>query len=176
MPSLLIRCEKILQKTIPDERISNAEAVREETLSSFQALFTDDAAECALDYYECKFGSAFRALRIDHFNAAVSERKHLTELPEATSEEGDTMLDDEMLARLSRFAKIEPSKEDRAFLQQVLKAVDALPPDQRRAVVLRRIIGHTEEFAAALCNVDGRTIRYRLSRADAQLKKLKEDL
>jgi DNA-directed RNA polymerase specialized sigma24 family protein len=61
-------------------------------------------------------------------------------------------------------------------LPQVLKAVNDLPPDQRRAVVLRRIIGHTEEQTAKICKVDKRTIRYRLARADIQLKKLKEDL
>ena len=176
MPPLLVRCESNLNRTVPDGGLRNAEAVREEILSSFQLLFTDDAAEDALDYYECRFGRAFKTLRINHFRAAVSEREDLTDLPETTTESGETMLDDEMLARLSRIAKIGPSQEDRTYLQQVLKAVNALPPDQRRAVVLRRIIGHTEESAAALCNVKGRTIRNRLSRADEQLKKLKEDL
>jgi DNA-directed RNA polymerase specialized sigma24 family protein len=44
-----------------------------------------------------------------------------------------------------------------------LKAVNNLPPDQRRAVVLRRIIGHEEEVVAKICKVTGRTVRNRLS-------------
>jgi len=176
MPPLLVRCESNLNHTVPDSGLRSAEAVREEILSDFQLLFTDDAAEDALDYYECRFGGAFRAFRINHVRAEISERKELADLPEATNEDGETMLDEEMLARLSRLARIGSSQEDHAYLPQVLKAVNNLPPDQRRAVVLRRIIGHTEESAAALCNVEGRTIRYRLSRADEQLKKFKEEL
>ena len=85
MPPLLVRCELNLNKTVPDSVMRNAEAVREEILSSFQLLFTDDAAEDALDYYECRFGRAFKTLRIDHFRAAVSEREDLTDLPVATT-------------------------------------------------------------------------------------------
>jgi hypothetical protein len=176
MPSLLIRCESNLNRTVPDGAVHNAEAVREDILSNFQLLFTDDAAEDALDYYECKFGRAFKTFRINHVRRAISDRAELIDLPQATTADGETMLDDEMLARLSRLGKVGPSQEDRAYLLQVLEAVNRLPPDQRRAVILRRIIGHTEESAAALCNVEGRTIRNRLSRADKRLKKLKEDL
>jgi hypothetical protein len=176
MGPLLIRCEANLLRTVPEHRLRNAEAVREEILSSFQLLFTDDAADDALDFYECRFGRAFRALRISHVRAAIAERKELTDLPEVANEDGERMLDDDMLARLSRAAQIGPSQEDAAYLPQVLKAVEELPPDQRRAVVLRRIIGHTEEVAADMCGVDGRTIRNRLTRADERLKKFKEEL
>jgi sigma-70-like protein len=176
MSPLLVRCESILLKTVPDSAMRDAVAVREEILSSFQMLFTDDGAENALDYYECRFGRAFKALRIDQVRTEFARRKELIDLPEMSSEDGDTMLDDEMLARLSRMAKTGPSQEDRAYLLQVLKVVNGLSADQRRAVVLRRIIGHTEESAAAACNVEGRTIRNRLSRADERLKKFKEDL
>jgi hypothetical protein len=176
MPPLLVRCEANLLKTVPDSAMRDAEAVREEILSSLQMLFTDDAAEDALDYYECRFGRAFKALRIDHVRAEIKRRKELTDLPEVTNEDGDMMLDHEALARLSRAARIGPSQEDRAYLPQVLKAVNDLPPDQRRAVVLRRIIGQQEELVAKECDVDGRTIRNRLSRADERLKTFKEDL
>lgn len=176
MAPLLVRCESILLKTVPDSAMRDAVAVREEILSSFQMLFTDDRAEDALDYYECRFGRAFKALRIDQVRAEFARRKELTDLPEVSSEDGGAMLDDEMLARLSRMARTEPSQEDRVYLLQVLKAVNGLPPDERRAVVLRRIIGHTEESAAAACDVEGRTIRNRLRRADERLKTFKEDL
>jgi hypothetical protein len=176
MPPLLVRCEAILLKTVPNSANRDAEAAREEILSSFQMLFTDDAAEDALDYYECRFGRAFKALRIDHVRAEITRRKELADLPEMSNEDGDTMLDDEVLARLSRMARVGPSQEDRIYLEQVLKAVNDLPPDQRRSVVLRRIIGHEEKVVAKMCDADGRTVRNRLSRADQRLKKFKEDL
>jgi hypothetical protein len=178
MRPLLLRCAANLLKTVPDGAMRDAPEVREDILYSFQMLFTEEAAEDALDYYECKFGSAFKSLRLDRIDAAKSQQKKkpVTDLPQITNEEGGTMPDEEALALLSRAARIGASQEDRLYLPQVLKAVNDLPPDQRRAVVLRRIIGHTEEQTAKICKVDKRTIRYRLARADTQLRKLKEDL
>jgi hypothetical protein len=176
MPPLLVRCEASLKRTVPDGGFRNAEAIREEILSSFALLFTDDAEEEALDYYECKFNRAFRSLRINHVRAEVRARKQLTDLPEVTTPDGELMLDADVLAKLAQAAKIGPSQEDHVYLPQVLKAIDELPPDQRRAFVLRRIIGDTEERVAANEGVEGRTIRNRIERADARLKKLKEDL
>ena len=86
------------------------------------------------------------------------------------------VVDDEMLARLSRVASIGPSQEDALYLPEVIAALDNLPADQKEAVILRRIIGHEEEAAAKILDVDGRTVRNRLSRADKKLKTLKEDL
>jgi hypothetical protein len=176
MPPLLVRCEANLMHHVSDGRLRNAEAVREEILSSFQLLFTDDAAEDALDYYECKFNRAFRSLRINHVRAEINARSKLTDLPEKTTAVGDTTLDADALARLSRAARTGASQEDQVYLREVLNAVNALPPAQRRAFVLRRILGYTEESAAAEEGVTGRTMRNRVERADARLKKLKEDL
>jgi DNA-directed RNA polymerase specialized sigma24 family protein len=155
----------------------DAESVRHEVLSNLAMMFRQDGTEGhedELDFCECKFLRALRFLRIDCVRKALSARKELTDLPEA--DDGEVALDDEMLARLSRMASVGPSQEDRLYLPQVIKALDKLPPDQKRAVVLRRIIGHTEEQAAKICQVDKRTIRYRLAAADKQLKTLKEDL
>jgi DNA-directed RNA polymerase specialized sigma24 family protein len=74
------------------------------------------------------------------------------------------------------------TQNERVFVEVAwLKALgrsslDKLPPDQKCAVVLRRIVGHTEEQTAKICKVDKRTIRYRLAAADKQLKTMKEDL
>jgi hypothetical protein len=64
MRPLLLRCAANLLKTVPEGGMRNAAAVREDILSSFQTLFTEEAAEDALDYFECKFGSAFKSLRL----------------------------------------------------------------------------------------------------------------
>ena len=179
MPQLLKRAEANLERTVPDGRMRDAESVRHEILSDLAMMFTQDGTEGhedELDFYECRFGRALRFLRIDHVRKALSERKELTDLPESGDSQDEPALDDEMLARLSRMASIGPSQEDALYLPEAIKALDKLPPDQKRAVVLRRIIGHTEEQTAKICNVDKRTIRNRLAAADKQLKKLKEDL
>ncbi|MDH2346793.1 sigma factor-like helix-turn-helix DNA-binding protein [Bradyrhizobium sp. SSUT77] len=177
MPQLLKRAEANLERTVPDSRMRDAKSVRHAILSDLGMMFTQDGTEeheDELDFYECKFLRALRFLRIDHVRKALSERKELTDLPEA--DDGDAALDEEMLARLSRMASVGPSQEDRLYLPEVIKALDKLPPDQKRAVVLRRIVGHTEEQTAKICKVDKRTIRYRLATADKQLKTMKEDL
>lgn len=176
MPPLLVRCEANLKRTVPDTGFLNAEGIREEILSSFAQLFTTDAGEEDLDYYECRFNRAFRSLRINHVRNEVRARRHLTDLPEVTTVDGELLLDADLLARLSRAAQIGPAQEDYVYLPQVLKAIDELPPDQRRAFVLRRLIGEIEEDVAESEGVDGRTIRNRVERADAKLKKLKENL
>ena len=64
-----------------------------------------------------------------------------------------------------------------------LKAIISLPSDERKAVILCRVLGYKEESedpsavtAAKLCGVTGRTIRNRLSRAEAKLSHLQENL
>jgi Sigma-70, region 4 len=179
MPQLLKRAEANLERTVPDSRMRGAESVRHQILSDFALMFTQDGTEGhedELDFYECRFLRALRFLRIDHVRKALSGRKELTDLPESADGQDKPARDDEMLARLSRMASVGPSQEDRLYLPEVIKTLDKLPPDQKRAVVLRRIIGHTEEQTAKICKVDKRTIRYRLAAADKQLKTLKEDL
>ena len=186
MQALVIRCETNLRKTVPDSQVANAEALREEILSSFGLMFAEDGTEGhedELDYYECKFGRAFRTLRIDYVRSEFSRRRELTDLPESTNEEGELSFDSDALARLSRMARTKPAQEDRIYLLQVLEALNDLPPDEKRAVVLCRFLGYdaesndpTKRTAATICDVEGRTIRNRLSRADKRLKNLKEGL
>jgi hypothetical protein len=186
MPALVMRCETNLRTTVPDGQVRNAEALREEILSSFGLMFAEDCTEGhedEIDYYECKFGRAFRTLRIDHVRSEFSRRRELTDLPKSDNDEGESSFDGDTLARLSRMARTKPAQEDRIYLPQVVKAVNDLPPDEKRAVVLCRILGYdaesndpTKRTAATICDVEGRTIRNRLSRADKRLKSLKEDL
>jgi hypothetical protein len=179
MPHLLSRAEANLLRTVPDSRMRNAESVRQNILSSLAMMFIEERSEeqqKELDFYECKFLSALRFLRIDHVRAEISSRKEVTDLPQAGSDQDGAPLDDEMLARLSGAASIGPSQEDAVYLRQVLAALNRLPADQKRAVILRRVIGHEEDKAASIIGVEGRTVRYRLARADKQLKTWKEDL
>jgi hypothetical protein len=186
VPQLLRRCEANLLKTVPDNQLRNAEGVREEILSAFGLMFAEDGMqghEDELDYFECNFGGAFRTLRVNHARSEISARRKLVDLPETVDEEGEPAFDDEALGRLSVMARIDGGQEARADLPRVLKAVNGLPHDEKRAVVLCRILGYQDEStdpkvrtAATICNVTGRTIRNRLSRADKRLKNLKEGL
>ena len=61
-------------------------------------------------------------------------------------------------------------------LQDLLKEINNLPPDEREAVILCHVMGFKvesedpeETTAATLCDVTGRTIRNRLSRAAKML-------
>lgn len=185
LPSLLARCEANLMKTVPDGGMRNAEAVREGILSDLMLMFTEDGTpghEYELDFFECSFRRAFRALRIDRVRKELTQRKALQELPESPNDDSNSAFDDSELARLSRMAQIGAAQEDSVYLQQVLKAVRKMPNDERKAVVLCRLLGYDEESgdaskhtAATICKVEGRTIRNRLSRANKLLKNLKED-
>lgn len=176
MMPLMLRCEKFLLNKVPDSAMRNAEAVREEILDSFQTLFTSEAAQDALDFYECKFWMAFRALQVDHVRAEKTRRKELTDLPEVSNENGEMMDQADVLARLSHMARIGPAQEAHTDLPVILDAVNDLPPAQRRAVLLHRVLGYEQKEAAAMCDVDERTIRNRLRGADeGGLKKFKED-
>jgi len=186
VPPLVKRCEANLHKTVPDGRMRNAEAVREQILSAFGLMLAEDGMEGhedELDYFECSFGRAFRALRIDYVRREISDRAELVDLPEAFDEEGEPAFDDEELGRLSSAARMNGGQEAQVDLPRVLKAVSKLPHEEKRAIVLCRILGYRDESpdpnertAATICNVKGRTIRYRLSRADKRLKRLKEGL
>ena len=98
------------------------------------------------------------------------------DVSETTNDEGEPIDAGDILAQLSRFAHHSAAQEDKIYLDQMLKVINDLPPDQRRAFILRRILGFKEEAVAEKCGVTDRTIRYRVTRADQQLKKFKEDL
>ena len=66
---------------------------------------------------------------------------------------------------------------------QFVRAIEALPANERDAVILVHVLGYKEESedpeeetAATRCNCTGRTIRNRLTRATAKLSRFKEDL
>lgn len=65
---------------------------------------------------------------------------------------------------------------------EVLEAINNLPLDERKALVLYYVYGYKVESqdphavtVATLCECSGRTIRNRLARAMARLSYLKED-
>ncbi|MBO0134631.1 hypothetical protein [Agrobacterium burrii] len=188
LPILLGRCEANLRITVADGTIPDAANLRQEILDDLTELFVMDGSgdfPDELDFYECKFNKAFRALRIDAIRRAERRSKRSIEIAEMPELEVKSMPDafEDAFARVSDAFKALPSQEWDAGREPILKAIEALPPDERDAVVLVHALGYKEESddpeeetAATRCNCTGRTIRNRLTRAAAKLSRFKEDL
>lgn len=88
------------------------------------------------------------------------------------------MHEGEAFGRLPEALKNPQSQENARFLKEVFARINELPTDERDVVILCHIMGYEVEAddparitAATLCGVTGRTIRNRLRRANAKLKK-----
>lgn len=188
LPILLGRCEANLRVTVADGAIPDAANLRQEILDDLTELFVMDGSgdfPDELDFYECRFNKAFRALRIDAIRRADRRSKRSIEVAEMPELEVKSMPDafEDAFARVSDAFKVLPSQEWDADREPILQAIEALPPDERDAVVLVHGLGYKEESddpeeatAATRCNCTGRTIRNRLTRAAAKLSRFKEDL
>jgi len=183
LPILLGRCEAILKAKV-SEQLPNAAGLREEVLSEFCELliadgFGDDPD--ALDYYECRFNRAFRTLRIDTLRRELRATNRGFALPDEEDVDGSEA-DEDAFARLSEAFRTPATQQSTIFLEDLWEAINALPPDERKAVILVHVLGYDEESdkpdkvtAATLCDCTGRTIRNRLSRAAEKLARFKED-
>ncbi|WP_428393407.1 hypothetical protein [Lichenicoccus sp.] len=183
LPILLGRCEAILKAKV-SEQLPNAAALREEVLSEFCELLIADGTgqdPDTLDYYECRFNHAFRTLRIDTLRRELRATNRAFALPDETDVVGPEA-DEDAFARLSEAFKTPATQQSTLFLNDLWEAINALPTDERKAVILVHVLGYDEESdkpdkvtAATLCDCTGRTIRNRLSRAAEKLARFKED-
>lgn len=188
LPVLLGRCEINLLVKVPDGGMPDAASVRQEILDNLAELFVMDGSgdfPDELDFYECKFNMAFRALRIDAVRRDVRRRKKSIKVVDMPPLEVKSMPDpyEDAFARVSEAFRVLPTQEWDVYREPFVQAIEALPPDEREAVVLVHVLGYKEESenpeeetAATRCNCTGRTIRNRLTRAAAKLSRFKEDL
>lgn len=187
LPVLLSRCEANLTVTVADGRIPAAADLRQEILDGLTELFvTDGSGGCRneLDFYECRFNRAFRALRIDVLRSDERRRKRIADVVAPPSKPtGEPEAEADAFARASEDFRFWPTQEWDALEAPLLDAIEALPPDERNAVVLVHLFGYKEESddpeeetAATRCHCTGRTIRNRLKRAAAKLSRFKEVL
>lgn len=183
MPPFLARCEQMLKAKIRDSVHPNATKTREEVLSNFSLLFVEDATEVytdELDYFECRFNRSFRFFRIDYLRRESRRTAHLEQFADQdaplcnSDDKSPGVLRDEYRVPATQVASI--------LHKERLAAINRLPPDQRKAVYLCGVLGLKEESddpdvitAATLCEVTGRTIRNRLTRAAAALSNFKGD-
>jgi hypothetical protein len=183
LPVLLGRCEAILGTKVLD-RLPNATQLREDVLSEFCELLLADGAgdqPDELDFYECKFNLAFRTLRLDVIERELRAVNRNADLPDYGEADKPDAYED-VFARVSEAFQTPATQQSTLFLEDLWEAINALPPDQLKAVILVHVLGYDEESdnpkkvtAATLCNCTGRTIRNRLSRAAEKLARFKED-
>lgn len=184
---LLRRNMQNLKGTIPDGRAANALYLRDEVLGRFGELVAEDGTgdlSNELDYYEVNFNGAFAALRIDVLRAEGRARQKLDPLPEDDGSQGPLGDSDEDLGTLIGGRLRTPATQTGdALRMRLLRAIYALPENERKAVTLVHILGYDEESddptkvtAATLCEVTGRTIRNWLRGAAKKLKQFKEEL
>ncbi len=184
LPVLLKRCEKTLRQKIPDYQFPTAEGLRDDILGELaELLAVDGRGEIPdeLDYYECRFNSAFRALRIDRVNQEIT-RLNRSAPVESVEDLNESLGDKELLKDVAASLHDHETPEARLSMQRLLDAIDALPKKERDAVTLVHILGlkeesedQNEETAATKCQCTGRTIRNRLASAAAKLARFQED-
>lgn len=178
---LIHRCMINMYKHVPENQGLDASFVREEVIGRLGELFGDDAGSATgvLDFYEIRFNLAFSKLRIDvvREEAAKATALPLLEIEELSEDETD----ESVLARLSQAFHSPSDPHEQAEIAALCRAIDALAPEERDAVVLRYVYGYEVESTnpaeitvAKLCKVSGRTIRSRLKAALARLRRLKE--
>jgi DNA-directed RNA polymerase specialized sigma24 family protein len=187
---LLKRCHDRLKSKLGRYKLTDEETVREEILGDFSELFAEDGTgenPDQLDYFECRFNSAFFTFYHDTARREWTRLNHTASLP-ISDELEDTSTDDEVLTRLSATFQERVSKQQDlilkdAYMEDLLTAIDCLPPDERKAVVLCHILQYKEESddpskrtAATICHVSGRTIRNRLKRAAAMLSQFNQEV
>jgi RNA polymerase sigma factor (sigma-70 family) len=181
LPFLLARCEAVLKSKVA-ATLSNAEEIRENILSDFSLMFVEDIHEeedDELDYFECRFNAAFRTFRIDFIRRERSRLREFVLVPEE-ADSSDGRSGEEKLSRISD-AFTPATQESDMFRKELADAIIALPPEERKAVVLRYGYGMqieskdpSEETVATLCCVTPKTIHNRLARAIEKLSIFKE--
>lgn len=178
---LFERCKAILNAKITTDEVENSEEVREEILGDFAVLFAEDETEFdlsnRLDFFECRFNRAFLTFRIPYIERERERSETIRPIPQEKSDSADRT-GDEILGHMAEAFRTAANQENYVLQNALRRAIDTLPADERKAVVLRYFYGLPEESAkpavtsvASVCGVTGRTIRYRLERALAKLSK-----
>ena len=184
LPVLLSRCEKITKSKVLYTEYTNAIYLQEEILGRFAELFITDGTAGAcddLDYFECRFHSAFRTFRIDIVNEEKKQLQRTVPLPthDQLDESGSG---DGITAYVREVLKIPATQEKEIFLDErrsaLRRAIRELPQDERKVIILHEILDYDVESenpdkktVATLCDITGRTVRNRLKRAKSRLLK-----
>ena len=169
LPMLLSRCGPHL-RTREGAGVDHIQ-LRKEILARFSALFAfspGSEASQRLDYFEADFSGAFATLRIDTYR--WERRRTAAAKPPPGDNEGERVD-----AELGGAHEVQEALRS-AIVREHVAAVDSLPSDEREAWILVYRLGlkvesldPSEETAAKLLHVTGKTIRNRLAKARVKL-------
>ena len=126
LPVLLGRCEAILKTTIVESE-PGASEMREEVLGRFAEVL---ARGCAgerpdeLDFHECRFNRAFRALRVDVVNHKRRRLRRTVEVPRGGDGDEPLLSEEEGFALLSEAGRTPATQEQSARLNDVKEAIE----------------------------------------------------
>jgi DNA-directed RNA polymerase specialized sigma24 family protein len=183
---LFIRCEKLVRAKLRRDSFENPDEVVDEVLEQLGELFaidgTDQDKKLKLDIYECVFNKACLALCINAINREFRRTDNTVSLtPEC--DEDESPAHESLMLRVAKLKAPAASVIDAEELEKLRRAIEALPKDERDAVVLVHLLGHdaasddkTKTTAATICGVTGRTIFNRLARAAKKLAQFMEKL
>ena len=178
LEGILVRCRSML-KTMVSASLPDVEEIREKVLHQVSLVLARGVANTAannLDFYECNFYQAVRAI-----NRSVVTAELNTEERKADVVGGDE-IDGHGTDVLKSVTEALQDPEALASRDELLdQLIEVLTSDELNAVVLCRVLKLKEESkepkeitASRLCNCTGRTIRNRLGRAEAKLSRFKE--
>lgn len=173
---LIERVERSLKGSIRTSRRYDAEELRTEVVNRLVDLLVEDRQSpgIKLDFFEVRFARAMTALRIGVLRRSESRAEGTDHIEDMGDGEGDAV--PALTNRISQaFAADESEQEKEHFRNELLRAIDRLPPLQREAVALflegHRIEGEDTETIAKLCGVSDRAVRYRLRNAYETLRR-----
>lgn len=183
LPVLFKRCEATLLAKIPNNAFLTAVDLREEVIGQFGELFATDGTEenrDKLDYFECRFNRAFRTFYIGLVQSEKTRLKKSVPLTDYDDNIEASPSNNEVSNQLLEALRDRETAENHVQLKEIHEAIDNLPDDERKAVILCHVMGYKiesnkpdETTVATKCNVSGRTIRNRLSSAAEKLSHLK---
>ncbi len=180
--ALFKRCEANLRRTV-DNSLPNADKIREDTLAELGKLLARDGTGKVpdrLDLFEWRFNMLFKSLRIDAIRRETQAVNRNASLPsDATAVDvADLEAAFEKVASCQTSSDSSgiyaPSPEYHMMARDIYRQLNALPKDERNALIETKIIGLTEEEAAKKLGVSARTIGTRKRNAIARLRSLKE--
>jgi len=162
--ALMRRVERVLLYKIRDGDLPAAAAIRGAAMDKFTDLLA--AGNASLDFYEVRFNRAFAHLYISIIRTFKEQPPHVSFEDRSEPPNHGVAMSDAVALRTD-----------------LLAAIRALPPEERRAFVLVEQHGYDVESkdpgkrtVATLCGVSGRTIRDRVARAKKKLAQFIEDV
>ena len=191
------RCEEKLKKRFCNHPAGVAEEITGKILCDLTELFMKDGEgemPDKLDFFECRFNSAFKDFRIDRTPKKKSKTNEIDQadsdrpgeinefktIPFSSLQITEGLIEDELARRYEQF-RVDPTQEHEAFGVELAAAVRSLPPDEQQAIFLYYFRGYQEDSkfideptVASICGVTGRTVQNRLNRAYQKLSKILE--